>query len=123
MICRTQRPTARVILADPDDRVLLLRFVPPEPWPKKPAWFLPGGGIEPGETLAQAAVREAPRPWLRRSGGLRAGGVEAGQPLVGGRRAGGDPGARLPARPGRPPARPARRSPARHPGQARLLHD
>ncbi|MBB6548679.1 NUDIX hydrolase [Nonomuraea rubra] len=59
MIYRTQRPTARVILADPDDRVLLLRFVPPEPWPKEPAWFLPGGGIEPGETVAQAAVREA----------------------------------------------------------------
>ncbi|MEV4115364.1 NUDIX domain-containing protein [Nonomuraea sp. NPDC049695] len=59
MIIRTPRPTGRVILASPDDRVLLFRFIPPDPWPKEPAWFLPGGGLEPGETPAQAAVREA----------------------------------------------------------------
>ncbi|MFB4271781.1 NUDIX hydrolase [Nonomuraea sp. GTA35] len=59
MISRTQRPTARIILADPDDRVLLFRFIPPDPWPKEPAWHLPGGGIEAGETPAQAAAREA----------------------------------------------------------------
>ncbi|MEV4179016.1 NUDIX domain-containing protein [Nonomuraea sp. NPDC049709] len=59
MTTRTQRPTARVILAAPDDRVLLLRFVPPDPWPSEPAWHLPGGGIEAGETPAQAAAREA----------------------------------------------------------------
>ncbi|MBE1585129.1 NUDIX hydrolase [Nonomuraea angiospora] len=58
MIIRTQRPSARVILAAPDDRVLLLRFVPPDPWPKEPAWHLPGGGLEPGESPAQAAARE-----------------------------------------------------------------
>ncbi|MFI7129987.1 NUDIX hydrolase [Nonomuraea sp. NPDC050153] len=58
MITRTHRPTARVILAAPDDRVLLFRFVPPDPWPKEPAWHLPGGGLDPGETPAQAAARE-----------------------------------------------------------------
>ncbi|WP_433430059.1 NUDIX hydrolase [Nonomuraea sp. CA-141351] len=59
MIIRTQRPTARVILAAPDDRVLLFRFTPPDPWPKEPAWHLPGGGLEAGETPVEAAVREA----------------------------------------------------------------
>ncbi|MGW0805874.1 NUDIX hydrolase [Nonomuraea sp. NPDC002799] len=59
MICRTQRPTARVILAAPDDRILLFRVVPPGPFPQEPAWHLPGGGIEAGETPAQAAAREA----------------------------------------------------------------
>ncbi|MFI7637233.1 NUDIX hydrolase [Nonomuraea sp. NPDC049400] len=59
MIIRTPRPTARVILAAPDDRVLLFRFVPPDPWPKEPAWHLPGGGLEAGETVVEAAVREA----------------------------------------------------------------
>ncbi|PZG19401.1 NUDIX hydrolase [Nonomuraea aridisoli] len=54
-----ERPSARVIMADPLGRVLLFRFVPPQPWPKEPAWHLPGGGIEAGETPAQAAVREA----------------------------------------------------------------
>ncbi|MFC4117562.1 NUDIX domain-containing protein [Nonomuraea zeae] len=55
----TLRPTARVILADPDDRVLLFRFVPPDPWPSELSWQLPGGGIETGETPAEAAAREA----------------------------------------------------------------
>ncbi|MCF6470113.1 NUDIX domain-containing protein [Nonomuraea sp. MG754425] len=55
----TNRPTARVILVDPADRVLMFRFVPPDPWPREPAWHLPGGGIEAGESAAQAACREA----------------------------------------------------------------
>ncbi|GAA3237282.1 NUDIX hydrolase [Nonomuraea helvata] len=58
MIIRTQRPTGRVILASPDDRVLLFRFVPPDPWPKEHAWYLPGGGLDTGETPAEAAARE-----------------------------------------------------------------
>ncbi|MEZ4320636.1 MAG: NUDIX domain-containing protein [Myxococcota bacterium] len=51
------RPTARVLLFDPDDRVLLLRTWPtgtPEPdW-----WYVPGGGVEAGETHEEAALRE-----------------------------------------------------------------
>lgn len=54
----TNRPTARVILADPAGRALMFRFVPPDPWPQEPAWHLPGGGIEPGESAVQAACRE-----------------------------------------------------------------
>ncbi|MEU6719360.1 NUDIX domain-containing protein [Nonomuraea sp. NPDC046802] len=52
------RPTARVILADPADRVLMFRFVPPDPWPREPAWHIPGGGIEPGESPVEAGCRE-----------------------------------------------------------------
>ncbi|MFG2073055.1 ADP-ribose pyrophosphatase YjhB, NUDIX family [Nonomuraea maritima] len=59
MITRIERPAARLILADPRGLVLLFRFIPPEPWPREHAWHLPGGGLEPGETPAQAAAREA----------------------------------------------------------------
>lgn len=52
------RPTARVILADPTNHILMFRFIPPHPFPRHPAWHLPGGGIEPDETPAQAATRE-----------------------------------------------------------------
>jgi len=44
------RRSARVILVDPEDRVLLFR--------SGDLWFTPGGGIEDGETPAQAASRE-----------------------------------------------------------------
>ncbi|MEV7615216.1 NUDIX hydrolase [Streptomyces sp. NPDC089799] len=51
------RKVSRLILLDPDDRVLLLHgFEPADPavdW-----WFTPGGGLEPGETREQAALRE-----------------------------------------------------------------
>jgi 8-oxo-dGTP pyrophosphatase MutT (NUDIX family) len=50
------RTTARVILIDPDDRVLLLAAR--DPADGKVVWFVPGGGVEEGETLEQAAVRE-----------------------------------------------------------------
>ncbi|MBN6058064.1 NUDIX domain-containing protein, partial [Nonomuraea sp. RK-328] len=52
------RPTARVILADPAGRALMFRFIPPDPWPREPAWHVPGGGIEPGESAVEAACRE-----------------------------------------------------------------
>ncbi|MGI8333210.1 NUDIX hydrolase [Actinomadura scrupuli] len=52
-----RRDTARVILAGPDGRVLLFRHHLPEPWARE-GWLTPGGGIDPGETPAQAAVRE-----------------------------------------------------------------
>jgi 8-oxo-dGTP pyrophosphatase MutT (NUDIX family) len=63
-----------VVLLDENDRVLLLRFRDgARTW-----WCTPGGGIEPGETAEQSAVRElreetglesvelGPRIWTRR---------------------------------------------------------
>jgi 8-oxo-dGTP pyrophosphatase MutT (NUDIX family) len=50
------RTTARVILIDPSDRVLLLAAR--DPADDRIVWFVPGGGVEEGETLEQAAVRE-----------------------------------------------------------------
>jgi 8-oxo-dGTP pyrophosphatase MutT (NUDIX family) len=54
-----RRRTARVLLVDDADRVLLFR------WPRvagEPAaghcWITPGGGVEQGETLRAAAARE-----------------------------------------------------------------
>jgi 8-oxo-dGTP pyrophosphatase MutT (NUDIX family) len=50
------RTAARVIVIDPDDRVLLLAAR--DPADGRLIWFVPGGGVERGETLAQAARRE-----------------------------------------------------------------
>ncbi len=51
------RTAARVIIIDPDDRVLL--FCDTDPGlPEFRWWVTPGGGIDPGETEEQAAVRE-----------------------------------------------------------------
>jgi 8-oxo-dGTP pyrophosphatase MutT (NUDIX family) len=50
------RTSARVILLDPNDRVLLLAAR--DPAEGRVVWFVPGGGVEQGETLEQAAVRE-----------------------------------------------------------------
>ena len=54
------RPTARVILLDPRDRVMLIRAtvtVGPDQGLES-FWHMPGGLIEPGETGEQAASRE-----------------------------------------------------------------
>lgn len=53
-----RRQTARLLLIDPDDRVLLLRDSDPGA-PGATWWLTPGGGVDPGESLAGAAVREA----------------------------------------------------------------
>jgi 8-oxo-dGTP pyrophosphatase MutT (NUDIX family) len=52
------RETARVILLDAENRTLLLKtnFDPEVQLPAR--WITPGGGIDPGETIIQAAIRE-----------------------------------------------------------------
>jgi 8-oxo-dGTP pyrophosphatase MutT (NUDIX family) len=50
------RPATRVVLLDPDDRVLLIHFVDEQrgaSW-----WATPGGGLHEGEDHSQAARRE-----------------------------------------------------------------
>jgi 8-oxo-dGTP pyrophosphatase MutT (NUDIX family) len=49
------RPTARILVADPEGRVLLFSAQEPdgERW-----WFTPGGGVHRGETVQAAGVRE-----------------------------------------------------------------
>lgn len=52
-----ERRTARVLLTDPEGRVLL--FADSDPGvPGYRWWITPGGGIEPGESDAKAALRE-----------------------------------------------------------------
>ncbi|GAA2968063.1 NUDIX hydrolase [Streptomyces enissocaesilis] len=51
------RKVARVILLDPDDRVLLMHGYEPGD-PANTWWFTPGGGLEGDETRAEAALRE-----------------------------------------------------------------
>jgi 8-oxo-dGTP diphosphatase len=53
-----QRPTARVLLLDPADRILLMKGRLPSDPAAPGAWFTIGGGVEPGETVLQAAARE-----------------------------------------------------------------
>lgn len=53
----TVRTSARVVLLDEQDRVLLLRGCDPKV-PDVPFWFTIGGGVNPGETLREAAIRE-----------------------------------------------------------------
>jgi 8-oxo-dGTP pyrophosphatase MutT (NUDIX family) len=53
-----ERLTARVLLLDPDDRLLLARGRLPADPDGPSFWFTVGGGAEPGETLLEAAARE-----------------------------------------------------------------
>jgi ADP-ribose pyrophosphatase YjhB (NUDIX family) len=48
------RPSARALVVDDADRVLLLRFEVPD----LSLWATPGGGIEPGEDASAALRRE-----------------------------------------------------------------
>jgi len=50
------RPAGRVILLDPDDRVLLMRY--DDGPPNGVHWSTPGGGLNPGEDYAAGAARE-----------------------------------------------------------------
>jgi 8-oxo-dGTP pyrophosphatase MutT (NUDIX family) len=53
-----ERQTARVLLLDPDDRILLMKGRLPFD-PAAPAvWFTVGGGAEPGESVFETAARE-----------------------------------------------------------------
>ena len=52
---RIARPAARILLTDPDGRVLLFRFDPAD---RPPFWVTPGGALDPGESYDAAARRE-----------------------------------------------------------------
>lgn len=82
------RLAARVLLLDPQDRVLLMRYDDPPPDGRH--WSTPGGGLNPGEDYPQAALRELAEEtgWtditlageiLRRARLLRHGGVRTRQ--------------------------------------------
>jgi 8-oxo-dGTP diphosphatase len=51
------RPTSRLVVLDPQDRLLLLLVEDPKLWHPR-FWITPGGGVEPGESFEQAAGRE-----------------------------------------------------------------
>lgn len=54
-----RRRSARVILLDRDQRVLLLKFfVDPADAGRGHGWVTPGGGVDADETLQEAAARE-----------------------------------------------------------------
>jgi 8-oxo-dGTP pyrophosphatase MutT (NUDIX family) len=52
------RRAARVLLLDAQDRLLLFHGRDPVDASRGTWWFTPGGGLDPGETPAQGAVRE-----------------------------------------------------------------
>lgn len=57
------RDVARALVFDPDDRLLLIAYESVRPIdPAQPDartfWFMPGGGLEPGETHVEACRRE-----------------------------------------------------------------
>jgi len=61
---RRLRRAARILLFDPDQRLLLFRFAPDK---VAPFWCTPGGECEPGEPFHDAAIRE-----LREETGIEA---------------------------------------------------
>lgn len=70
-----ERHAARVLVVDVAGRVLMLRGCDPAD-PDRPYWFTVGGGLEPGESVAEAAVRE-----LAEETGLRLPIGELGAPV------------------------------------------
>ncbi|WP_329109865.1 NUDIX domain-containing protein [Micromonospora sp. NBC_01699] len=73
-----RRRAARVLLLDGADRVLLLQYLSD---PDNPglgySWSVPGGGVDEGESLAQAAARE-----LREEVGLAVHPDQLGDPVA-----------------------------------------
>jgi 8-oxo-dGTP diphosphatase len=59
-----ERPSARLILLDPQDRLFLFKvhqpsvYDPVDPF-REPFWIMIGGLVDPGEDYAEAVVREA----------------------------------------------------------------
>jgi 8-oxo-dGTP pyrophosphatase MutT (NUDIX family) len=69
------RPAARVLLIDGEGRLLMFRGFDPAD-PGRRYWFTVGGGLDPGETAAEGAVRE-----LREETGLEVSPAELGDPV------------------------------------------
>lgn len=55
MTVRAKRPAARLLVHDPQGRLLLFRFTAND---RPPFWITPGGAVDRGETFEQAARRE-----------------------------------------------------------------
>lgn len=55
MTTRTPRPAARLLLLDPDARLLMFRFAADD---RPPFWCTAGGACDPGESYEAAARRE-----------------------------------------------------------------
>ncbi|KMO40249.1 hypothetical protein VQ02_08205 [Methylobacterium variabile] len=54
-----ERPASRLIVLDGEDRLLLFRFVFRDgALSGEEYWATPGGAVEPGESFAEAAIRE-----------------------------------------------------------------
>ena len=77
---RDHRPSARIVVLDGDGRVLLFRVADPLD-NKPPVWITPGGGVEAGESISEAASRE-----LKEETGLIASPADLGHPVAVGRR-------------------------------------
>jgi 8-oxo-dGTP pyrophosphatase MutT (NUDIX family) len=71
-----ERAGARVLLINPDARLLLMHAFDPDEPESLPYWITVGGGINPGEEPLQAAVRE-----LAEETGLRVSADELSAPV------------------------------------------
>ncbi|HWB34731.1 MAG TPA: NUDIX domain-containing protein, partial [Rugosimonospora sp.] len=74
---RYRRRSARVLLVDRDDKILLFANVDPVLAPAGHVWITPGGGVERRESLPVAASRE-----LREETGLHVAPEVLGAPVA-----------------------------------------